>query len=341
MTEYVHTPAKTGLDHLRANVSQAVADKAALINKIDTWHVDTRYDDLFRLEIDRMLASIIGNNAQEGYAVAVVGKSGAGKSHTIGFALDRHPAFAPFDDGYGNRKQIFLKVRTPAKCSTKALGIEILLQAGYPIRRTTITEIEVWRLVREQLQRREIRIIHLDETQHVLKEKDLRGRTHTQNTIKSLMQNIDWPIWLIMSGIPDMLQLVENDTDQQMGRRTRVLHVGEMDDSDIPFLKAVMKAVAAKVGYKLAFPITANFMSRLLHAGIYRQGMLIQLIKMSVESAIWDEKTARDKSVLHSHFVDGYRRLCNCADGTNVFLIENWADIVREVDDEGKLSHVI
>jgi hypothetical protein len=336
MTETVHTP-KTGLDHLRATVSTEVADNAALIARLDTLHISTRYDDMLSLEIDRMLASIMSNSVQEGYAVAVVGRSGAGKSHTIKRRLDAHPAFKPFDDGYGNNLQICLRVRTPATCNTKSLGIEILKEAGYPLKRTTITEKEVWRLVGEQLKLRQIRIIYLDETQHVLKEKEQSGRTSTQDTIKALMQNLNWPIWLILSGIPSMLGLIEADDDRQMERRTRVLHIGDMDEDDIALIKLITTAVVKRVDYKLGFPLTDAFLRRLLHAGIKRQGMIIQLIKMSIECAIWDRKTKSD-TIEDRHFAEGYQRLSNCSDSTNVFLVANWADIEREVDNDGKLT---
>ncbi len=337
MTDLIAAASKPGLEHLRASVSPQVASNSLLIKSLENFHVATRYDDLFSLEVDRLLSTILSDSAQEGYAIAVVGKSGAGKSHTVKRRLDAHTAFKPFDDGYGNKMNLCLRVRTPAKCSTKALGLAILRQAGYDIKRTTINEIEVWRLVGEQLRRRETRIIYLDEAQHVLKEKDAKGRRNTQDTLKALMQNSEWSIWLILSGIPDVLSLIDEDQDKQMERRSRVLEIGDMNESDIGFFRSVIEAIADRVGYKIGFPLNDTFLLRLLHAGIGRQGMIIQLIKMSVECALWDPDAVKDKTIRFKHFVDGYRRLSNCSPSTNVFLVKEWADIEREVDDKGKL----
>ena len=338
MTDQTAAPSRTGLEHLRASVTSEVVSNSLLIRSLENFHVATRYDDLFSLEVDRLLATILSDSAQEGYAIAVVGKSGAGKSHTVKRRLDAHPAFKPFDDGYGNQMNLCLRVRTPAKCSTKSLGLAILRQAGYPIKRTTINEIEVWRLVGEQLRRRQTRIIYLDEAQHVLKEKDVKGRRNTQDTLKALMQNSEWSIWLILSGIPDMLALIEEDQDQQMERRSRVLEIGDMNEKDMDFFRSVIEAIADRVGYKIGFPLNDTFLLRLLHAGIRRQGMMIQLIKMSVECVLWDPDALKDKTIRFKHFVEGYRRLSNCSTSTNVFLVKEWAEIDREVDDKGKLT---
>ncbi len=324
-----------GLDHIRASVPEAVADKSALVRRIETFHVSTRHDIVFSAELDKMLATILADAAQEGYLLAVVGKSGAGKSHTIKRRLDAHPAFKPFSDGL-NEMQICLRVRTPADCNTKSLGVAILHHVGYPLVRSSINEIEIWRLVREQLKRREIRIIYLDEAQHVLKAK--KKLRQTTDTIKSLMQDADWPIWIIMSGIPEMLDVITHDADKQLERRSRVVPIGDMNDDDVATVTAIVEALAKRVSLKVGFPLTSEFMRRLMHGGIWRQGMIIQLIKLSIEVAIWDKQTDKTKAVSFDHFKEGYRRLCNCTDDTNVFIAKEWQDIIREVDEDGTLT---
>jgi hypothetical protein len=335
MADTLATSLNAGLAHIRATVTDNLAEKSALVRSLERFHVSTRYDKLLTLEVEKLLATILSDSAEEGYALAIVGKSGAGKTHAINHALDGHPAFKPFMVGV-NELQICMRVRTPPVCSTKSLGVAILQHVGYPLSRTKLNEIEIWRLVREQLKRREIRIIYLDEAQHVLKTK--KNVTEVTDTIKSLMQDPTWPIWIIMSGIPEMLDVIEGDGDHQLERRSRVVRIGDLEAEDFPTIAAIVKAIASRVSFKIGFPLNTGFIHRLVHGGISRQGMVIQLIKLSIESAIWDPKEAEDRTVRFDHFVEGYGRLCDCGDDTNVFLVKEWQEIVREVSDDGKLT---
>ncbi|MGO4115090.1 TniB family NTP-binding protein [Rhizobium ruizarguesonis] len=335
MTDTLSTSPNAGLAHIRATATDKLTEKSVLVRSLERFHVSTRYDKLLTLEIEKMLTTILSGGAKEGYALAVVGKSGAGKTHAINHALDGHAAFKPFMVGV-NELQICMRVRTPPVCSTKSLGVAILQHVGYPLLRTKLNEIEIWRLVREQLKRREIRIIYLDEAQHVLKAK--KSVTEVTDTIKSLMQDPTWPVWVIMSGIPQMLEIIEGDGDHQLERRSRVLRIGDLKEEDFPTIVAIVKAIASRVSFKVGFPMNTEFVGRMVHGGMSLQGMVIQLIKLSIETAIWDEKEAKTRTVRFDHFVEGYRRLCNCGDDTNVFLAKDWRNIVREVSDEGKLT---
>ncbi|WP_018896473.1 ATP-binding protein [Rhizobium sp. 2MFCol3.1] len=335
MADTLPTSLNAGLAHIRATATDILANKSVLVRSLEDFHVSTRHDKLLTLEIEKLLATILSEKAEEGYALAVVGKSGAGKTHAINHVLDKHPAFKPFMVGV-NELQICMRVRTPPVCSTKSLGVAILQHVGYPLSRSKMNEIEIWRLVREQLKRREIRIIYLDEAQHVLKAK--KSVTEVTDTIKSLMQDPTWPIWIIMSGIPKMLEVIEGDGDHQLERRSRVIRIGDLTEEDFKTIIAIVKAIAARVSFTIGFPLNTEFVSRMIHGGMSLQGMVIQLIKLSVEAAIWDPKEAETRTVRFDHFVEGYRRLCDCGDDTNVFLRKDWRDIVREVSDDGKLT---
>ncbi len=335
MTDSFAAPLNAGLEHIRATVTDKVAEKSALVRNLEEFHVSTRYDKLLTLEVEKLLATILSGSAVEGYALAVVGKSGAGKTHAINHALDGNPAFKPFYVGV-NELQICMRVRTPPVCSTKSLGVAILQHVGYPLSRTKLNEIEIWRLVREQLKRREIRIIYLDEAQHVLKSK--KNVMEVTDTIKSLMQDPTWPIWIIMSGIPQMLEVIEGDGDHQLARRSRVVRIGDLEEKDFPTILAIVNEIASDVSFKVGFPLNKGFVRRMVHGGMSLQGMVIQLIKLSIESAIWDPEEIQSRTLRYDHFVEGYRRLCDCDDDTNVFLAKEWQKIVREVNEEGKLT---
>jgi predicted ATP-dependent serine protease len=165
---------RSALEHIRNKVGPRVQKRAALLSELELLHIRTEYDDRLDEEIELILSHIIGGNASEGYALFVTGMPGAGKSTIVRRRLEANPALEPYVDAYGNEKQIWLRVSTPAGCTMKDLGIRILRAAGYPMVKPP-SETEVWNLVRETLRRKEYHIIFFDEFQHVLKAPTQKG----------------------------------------------------------------------------------------------------------------------------------------------------------------------
>ena len=338
-------PRSRMLDHVRATVGAKTVERAKILAELKATHIVTEYDDKVDAELELMLAHFLSGNSLEGYAVSVTGKSGAGKSTIVRRRLDAHPALQPIPDGYGNETSACLRVKTPAGCTAKSLGIAILRAAGYPLVRSRIEETEVWNLVGDTLKRKGIFIVFLDEFQHVLQAPNQKGVAHLANTVKDFMTEPEWPIWLCLCGVPDLLEFIERDVFQQMKRRAANVPIGDLldpdlhpadDRDDVGFMSDVLELLAETCGLKVGIPLEKEFLRRLLHAGIWRLGMTIQIIKMAVERALRDDKCAG--ALRSQHFVEAYQRISNCDDLTNVFKSNNWFEIVREATEKGMLT---
>ncbi len=335
------TQSRSMLDHIRATVSPRTVERASVLADLRDTHIVTEHDDRIDQELDLMLAHILSGNAAEGYAVSVVGKSGAGKSTILKRRLDAHPALQPFVDQYGNTTSACLRVKTPAGCTAKSLGLAILRHAGYPMARAQ-SETEIWNQVGEIVRRKQIYIIFLDEFQHVLQAPNQKGVAHLANVVKDIMQDAKWPLWLILCGVPELLDFIDRDVFQQMKRRAPVVTIGELADSDddVAFMGDVLEHLTHTCGLKLGIPLQAEFLRRLLHGGIWRLGMTIQIIKLALERALWDDEC--DGELIYRHFIEGYKRISNCDDMTNVFTSDTWFEIIREVTEDGRLtSHTV
>ncbi|MGF9565112.1 TniB family NTP-binding protein [Neorhizobium sp. BT27B] len=322
---------------LRSVATEDTLHRARLLEEVNSIYVTTDRDQELRMDIDTMLANMMNPSTAEGYAVAVIGPPGAGKSTLVNRTLDTIPELAPRDDGYGNAVEFCLRVQTPSSCTAKTLGAAIVKATGYPLEKTP-NEDDLWNLVNARLQKKMHKIIFFDEFQHVLKGPKAKGGAHLTNTIKLLMQNIDWPVWIIIAGVPDTLEFVARDEWFQMERRTRPLEIDDLADTegDIENTRAILEALVEAAELTCEIPLTDLFIRRLMHAGLWRFGMTIQLIKMSIERALWD--SASGSNLTYDHFVNGYKRMSSCSKLSNVFLSDDWQHIQREVTPKGRLT---
>lgn len=318
--------------------SSEALDRSKLLGKLKAMHISTSEEDQLRDHLEMIAAHLTSGVHDEGYAIAVSGKSGAGKSTLVRETLQSMEVFEPFEDEYGNTMHIYLRVRTPPACSMKALGRQILIAAGYPLTDKKMPETEIWNLVASTLRRKNCHILVFDEFQHALKATQNKGLTHITDTMKSLMQDDTWPLYLILVGVPQMLEFIELDGDRQASRRTRVLHLNDIEDTEESLQQTVqtLSLLTESCQLRVAFPVRRGFVRRLMHGGLWRHGMIIQLIKMSIECALLD-KNAKG-TIAMDHFVNGYQNLSDCDPDSNVFVAEDWQSIDREVTDDGKLT---
>ena len=97
-----------------------------------------------------------------------------------------------------------------------------------------------------------------------------------------------------------------------------------------------MEELAKAAGLSFAFPLTEQFVRRTAHGGLWRFGMTIQLIKMSIEVALSDGDSGND--LKPEHFEKGYKRLSKCDVNSNVYVSKDWHLIWRQVTEKGNLT---
>jgi len=138
------------------------------------------------------------------------------------------------------------------------------------------------------------------------------------------MQKAEWPIWLILSGLPELARFCQDDAS--MRRRVRILRFEPLKFPD--HLRAVQKLVRQIVAQceplECTSLMTDEFSHRLLHAGMYQPGIVVEYVQDAISECLARE----EENLVIDHFADVYMsRTGALEDSENVFIASNWLSI--------------
>lgn len=166
-----------------------------------------------------------------------------------------------------------------------------------------------------------------------------------ENTLKRMMQEVDWPIWLILSGLPELSRFCQDDPS--MRRRVRVLPFEPMafPDHVEPGRQTIRDLVELCPRVGCAQIQSDEFVHRLLHAATYQFGIVVEYVQDAIAECLSGEGGGELKL---DHFADVYSiRTGVRADDLNPFISHRWEAIPVEnalyeevLDIEGNLTGI-
>jgi hypothetical protein len=255
----------------------------------------------------------------EGWMHVVVGEPRVGKTASLRKAFADRPELAR-DGVY----QPFVAAKAPSPCGHKQLGRAILRAMGYDIQED-IAEHLIWEKVRRMLKRRHVRILWVDEMHHALRGMDIQK---LRDTIKIMVDELDWPLQIVLSGIPLLVEFVDGDKDKQVFGRSNKVVLGTLDMTKHAWVvrNMVKELVVTHAGMTMSPELeTEPFINRLGHAACHRFGLVAVLTRAAIEKALFDTKAGG--AVGLGHYVAAFQCLAGCEASQNVFLIDKW-DVV-------------
>lgn len=120
----------------------------------------------------------------------------------------------------------------------------ILRGLGYPVNGRREAWY-VWNLVRHHLRERRTLFLHLDEAQDLAARGTERERHSVVNLLKSLMQDPEWPVGLILSGTGELADIL--NFDPQLGRRFQPIRFDPVSEiADLEKVRDLLSAYVAK-----------------------------------------------------------------------------------------------
>jgi hypothetical protein len=179
-----------------------------------------------------------------------------------------------------------------------------------------MAENVVWDLIIDNAAQRNLRFVHIDEFQHVMENRNVVDIAKIRNALKRLVQTPAHPVWLLITGMPEIATAIEGDT--QLWRRKSYVLFHEMTfEKDAALCKAMIRFFAADKA-KLtceALKLDEN-VHRLMHAALFRLGIAIDIVVKAIRVALKAESTSLEVS----HFATAYRSFTGCTDDSNPFL---------------------
>lgn len=242
--------------------------------------------------LSRHLGGLQSRTRFETGALLVTGQSGAGKSKEIGDLLGR---FNASDTRLpSGEKASFACCVLSSKGGWKDLGKHTLRALGYPIDdKARRTQTEIWNLVVDQAKRKGCIGIHYDEAQHIMRGRGQGELLVILDAFKALMKSHDWPLMLILSGVPELADYIRQEP-QLFRLTTRVrfenIDLAERDDGslgDYLTLNTILGSYADKVAIDVPDELRElEFLHRLATAAAFRWGLVFEIVLAALQVAI-------------------------------------------------------
>lgn len=323
---------KEAIGRLRSTMEPAKVTLSDQLARINGRYIGTGRDDELCDHIDDLIvnaASAFEGEPGKRRALFVIGDSGSGKSTAIQHAIAARPEFAPYRDSDNQWIRPMVSFDAPGSLTLKVLATRLLKEIGYPVR-AKLGEGEAWDLLQEQLAFRKVLFLHIDEMQHAVTSNNNATIEHLSNTVKSLLQIPDWPLHIIMSGVPALAAFRVNDL--QMTNRSTLMEFEPMTVGESEMLRTIITHIIQVDAELIASKELSSdqFMGRLLRATGGAFGTSIQITRAAVSRVLrMSSKTPRSskKEVTIDHFADIYADYTACPRDQNIFKAGNWEQI--------------
>ncbi|NIZ11928.1 TniB family NTP-binding protein [Phaeobacter sp. HF9A] len=309
------------------STAQRLAAARKLAAAKSTLFETPKYGDL-RVEFERLFFQKIADheagNGAECEAIVLVGDPGAGKSFMTKKLLDKSGFLY---EGLQRNERRYVHVRIPASTTLMDTGAYLLkaLDAPVPKKEKIGT---IWAVVFQQLRIQRVNFVVLDEVHELIFNQRGRELNSSLNTLKALVNEIDWPVNLLLVGTLELADLINTET--QVVRRVRTVKIEPVSHADQgPEVSSAIEHYASLVGMTVCPKVlTARFLPRLFHAADYQPGWMLKMIIESLRFGLEEGRSELRREDFSRHF----RHYSGCSDGMNPFLSADYEAVsVRQI----------
>lgn len=298
----------------------------AALGRVKSVYVECGRDELLSKNMTTFVSLImakVDGKRDEGRVFFVTGESGTGKSRAVQRILAKEPRFQPAETGFGTINPVVTTTLT-GPITLKILARRILRNAGYAIVKD-MSESDLWDILPEQLHLRRVLLIHLDETQHMVRHtKAATDRIALAKAFKSVLNDPQWPVSFLMSGMPRTTEL--SRLDEQIERRHFATYLPglEMPDS-VGLVIAIIQEMCSAAGLGFKRAIAGDLPERVAHAARYQYGRVTQVTLAGIHSAL----QRGDGELTRTHFALAYLDHSHARghDDMNPFLVDHWRNL--------------
>ena len=255
-------------------------------------------------------------------ALFVLGESGSGKTTALKHTLLSRPELKPYFDEHGNEVRPLIHFEAPKPTSMKLFGRKIIEATGYPLSDAfRYSENELFELAKRTLKERQVLFLYVDEMQHLLRANKAADVVNVADTLKSLLQIENWPLHLIVAGMPVLAKFLETET--QLRNRSLLVSLEQVafpadKDRVRKIASGVIRSHAALEVSDSLF--TDEFVHRLVKSADGGFGTIIQMVRGACQLALRKGLAA----VKNEEFAECYALVTGCQKEHNMFLSADW-----------------
>lgn len=295
----------------------------ALKNEVRRKRYKNERDDDLAEDIQSMLDNVDEflefGTCDERRGLFVTGPAGTGKSSALKQILSTHPDLQPYHDEFGALVRPCLSIKLPKESKTNVIVAEVIKALGLP---NEGSEKLLTPIMHDMLKVHKVRLLHFDEAQHSVRSQTSSAFEAVQDLIKQLVDRDDWPIHVILSGMPRIEKMRD---DEQIGRRSNVFPFHRLDfDADKAVFPELLIEIATDCGLTVASKmLEEESLRRLCKATRGAWGTLI----CAIRSACFRALTKGLKEVTIINFAQEYERNTGALRQENLFTADNWQEL--------------
>ncbi|WP_289014305.1 TniB family NTP-binding protein [uncultured Methylobacterium sp.] len=259
-------------------------------------------------------------NVTEARGFVLSGQARAGKSRTLGEVFRTHPSLPGYGDPEANCPLV--TVIPQGACTLGRFGQDVFEQLGLPIVNIPTGknyELKLAHMIRKRLKIRGVKILHVDEAHHVTEPANRKEIKKIVNMFKYLLIHLDWPVSVILSGIPALVAAIRRDT-QLSGRMSFMPATGLFPRKDGHRIQHVVGELASVAGLTIEASDLAAVAPRLIHAGDRQLGRSIEITYDAIRLAL----EGGEATLTLRTFARAYLRSRGVAPDHNPFLARDW-----------------
>jgi len=309
------------LDQIAARLPEDKIRAIEVLSRVNAIYVEGHRDTVIRNKFEDYLAFSFANQRHgrrgKGRAFFITGESGAGKTDAVEHLLKTHPTMQPIDTEFGPVLP-FVSVSLRGAATLSILGNAILEAAGYGSKRK-IAQGDVWNMMPAELANLGVALVHIDETQHLL--AHAKERDDLVKSLKGLMNDHEWPLRIVLSGMPEVNQMLLED--EQAERRQFSVELPSISlPEEISVVTKIITELSAAAEMDVSEVLTSDLPERIAHAANYQYGRIADV----VIAAIYVAALKSSKSLGRTHFARAYLMHANVQgrDELNPFISDYW-----------------
>lgn len=266
----------------------------------------------------------------------VTGESRVGKtSETVRLVEEFNASMTEMPSGKVG-KIIYCKL--DGSISWKDLGHKTLEALGYTAHHRR-TQGDLWRMVREQSCALGVVGLYYDECQHAFTSGEI-SNAKLLDRFKALMKEPEWPLMLILSGVPVLASHV--NSEEQVAHLLSHIHFDEIHlgrfadptrDSDMIELNKLVYTYAERADIDVEDLVDVDFLQRLDFACASRWGLVIELLIRAFGLC----RLQGQKTVTVKMFSEAYAQNSRLPQGLCPFTAPDYRDMI----DSDKLMEMV